>query len=126
MAWLDRDEHHHLECTDAINELTQPLMTCEAVVTESCYLLHNLPGAAEAVLQNVEKGVFQLPLHLPESAQAVRNIMHKYRDIPADFADACLIHLADVFGTGQILTLDRHFLSYRWRRTHAFEPLLSL
>jgi predicted nucleic acid-binding protein len=74
----------------------------------------------------VEQGVFQLPIHLSESAQAVKNIMRKYRDIPAALADASLIHLADALETGEILTLDRHFLSYRWRRTHRFEPLLSL
>jgi uncharacterized protein len=101
-------------------------VTCEAVITESCYLLRNLPGASEAVLDNVEQGVFQLPIPLSQSAQAVRNIMRKYRDIPAAFADACLIHMADVLGTGEILTLDRHFLSYRWRRTHRFEPLVTL
>lgn len=125
VALLDRDERYHLACCDAISEPTQPLVTCEAVITESCYLLRNLPGACEAVLENVEQGVFQLPTHLSESAQAVKNIMHKYRDTPAAFADACLIHLADVVETGEILTLDRHFLSYRWRRTHRFEPLIS-
>jgi uncharacterized protein len=126
VAWLDRDEPHHLECTDAVAELTKPLVTCEAVITESCYLLRNLPGAAEAVLENVEKGIFQLPIQLSDSASAVKGIMRKYRDMPAAFADAYLIHLADVLGTGEILTLDRHFQSYRWRRTHRFEPLLSL
>jgi len=33
--------------------------------------------------------------------------MRKYSDLPSDFADACLIHLADELNTREILTLDR-------------------
>jgi len=52
--------------------------------------------------------------------------MRKYRDIPADFADACLIHLADQLGTGDILTLDSDFKHYRWRRNRSFHLLIPL
>jgi predicted nucleic acid-binding protein len=38
--------------------------------------------------------------------------IYKYRRI--DLADACLIRLADELGTGDILTLDQDFVSYRW------------
>jgi uncharacterized protein len=52
--------------------------------------------------------------------------MRKYRDQPADFADACLIHLAEELDTGEILTLDRDFELYRWRRTRSFTLLVHL
>jgi hypothetical protein len=52
--------------------------------------------------------------------------MAKYRDIPADFADACLIAMADQLDTGEILTLDSDFAHYRWRRTRAFHLLIPL
>jgi hypothetical protein len=54
------------------------------------------------------------------------NILRKYRDQPADFADACLIHLADQLNTGEILTLDRDFMQYRWRKTRRFDLLIDL
>ena len=57
---------------------------------------------------------------------SVRSVMRKYRDLPADFADACLVQLADELNTGDILTLDRDFESYRWRRTRAFRLLVAL
>jgi predicted nucleic acid-binding protein len=38
--------------------------------------------------------------------------MQKYKDRKIDLADACLIHLADEFGTADILTLDRDFAIY--------------
>jgi uncharacterized protein len=101
-------------------------VTCETVVAESCYLLRDHPGAAEAVIENVEKGVFLIPFQLSRSAAAVRHILRRYRDRRADFADACLIHMASELGTGEILTLDRDFEVYRWGRNKPFQPLISL
>jgi len=126
VALLDRSEKHHDRCAAAIAELEQPLVTCEAVIGESCYLLQRLPGAAETVLENVVRGVFQVPFQLSRSAVSVRSIMHKYRDQPADFADACLIHLADDLDTGEILTLDRDFELYRWRKNRPFHLLVEV
>ena len=122
VALLDRGERHHAQCTAAIAELEQPFVTCEAVVAESCYLLQRLPGAAETVLENVARGVFRIPFQLSRSAGPVRSIMHKYRDLPADFADACLIHLADELDTGEILTLDRDFELYPLAQDSCLSP----
>ena len=52
--------------------------------------------------------------------------MRKYRDVPADFADACLIHLADQLNAEDILTLDGDFKLYRWRRNRRFNLLTPL
>jgi len=38
------------------------------VIAESCYLLRGLPGAVDAVLENVERGIFQIPFQLSRSA----------------------------------------------------------
>lgn len=123
---LDRSELHHSRCVAALEGLEGPLVTCEAVIAESCYLLRELPGAAETILENVERGIFQIPFQLSRSANLVRNVMRKYRDLPVDFADACLVQLADELNTGDILTLDRDFESYRWRKTRPFRLLIAL
>ena len=125
VALLDRTEKRHSECVSVIEELKQPLVTCEAVIAESCYLLRKVTGAPEAILENVNQGIFQIPFQLSQSASTVRTILRKYRDIPADFADACLIHLADILNSGEILTLDSDFHSYRWRRTHTFNLMIA-
>jgi predicted nucleic acid-binding protein len=126
VALLDRSERCHARCVTVLGSLERPLVTCEAVIAETCYLLRGLPGAPEAVLQNVERGVFQVPFQLSRSASPVRTIMRKYRDLPADFADACLIHLADELNTEDILTLDGDFKLYRWRRNRPFHVLITL
>jgi len=52
--------------------------------------------------------------------------MSKYHDREIDLADACLIHLASSFATGDILTLDRDFEVYRWGRNNLFHSLIRL
>jgi uncharacterized protein len=126
VALLDRSERFHMDCVQTLESLEQPLATCEAVIAESCYLLRGLHGAPETVLANVEQGIFQIPFQLNRAAAPIRAILRKYRDGPADLADACLIHLADELETGDILTLDSDFARYRWRRNRAFQMLIPL
>jgi predicted nucleic acid-binding protein len=123
VALLDRSERRHEACAEVIRELEAPLITCEAVITESCYLLRNLAGAAGAVIDNVAAGIFQIPFQLSREAASVKQVLRKYRDRQIDLADACLIRLADEFGTADILTLDRDFAVYRWGRNKAFRML---
>ena len=99
-------------------------MTCEAVIAESCYLLRFLPGAPEAVLENVVAGTFQIPFQLSRCASQIQWVLRKYKDREVDFADACLIHLAAEFHTGEILTLDHDFEIYRWSGNKPFHLLI--
>lgn len=126
VALLDSAERHHRRCVAALDDLDRSLVTCEAVIAESCYLLRRLPGAPERVIENIERGNFQIPLQLADSAAQIRALMRKYRNIPASLADACLIAMAEEFETGDILTLDSDFLTYRWQKNRPFEILISL
>ena len=125
VALLDRSERHHATCIEALGETRGPLVTCEPVIAESCYLLRALPGAADAVLENVRIGVFQTPFRLSDAAASLQRILRKYRDREIDLADACLIHLAGELNTGDILTLDGDFETYRWATRKPFRLLLS-
>lgn len=126
VALLDRSERHHAACVAALEAHRGILITCEAVVAESCYLLRKLPGAADAVLENVERRAFQIPLRLDESCASVRALMKRYARLPMDLADACLVALATEVDTGRIFTLDDDFRVYRWRRSRAFNLLVEL
>ena len=105
---LDRSERFHSECVEVLSELSGALVTCEACVAEACYLLRDVRGAPEAAISSVEK------------------LLKKYRDLPMDLADACLVDLADRLETGRILTLDRDFEVYRWQVRRKLEWLISL
>jgi predicted nucleic acid-binding protein len=126
VALLDRDERHHVLCVETVSDLIGPLVTCEAVVAQACYLLRGTPGAPEAIIKNVANGVFQTPMRLTDQASAVEKLLRKYHDVPMALADACLVDLADQMDTGQLLTLDHDFEIYRWRSRRKFELLIEL
>jgi predicted nucleic acid-binding protein len=126
VALLDASEEHHEACADVVASLEGPLVTCEAVIAESCYLLRDIRGAPEAVLENVERGVFLLPFRLAGCAEAIGKLLRRYRDVPMALADACLVQLADALQTGRILTLDGDFRVYRWGRNRPFDLLVDI
>ena len=126
VALLDRNDAGHKRCVKAIERVDRPLITCEAVVTESCHLVSHISGAGEEVLRNLERAMFQIRFELSASVDAIGALMRKYADTPIDFADACLLHMADELNTGDILTLDSDFLHYRWRKTRPFHLLIPL
>jgi predicted nucleic acid-binding protein len=123
---LDRTDSGHSVCVQALELVDRPMVTCEAVVSESCFLLRHIPGAPEEVLTNLERGMFHIDFQLNASIGAIRGLMRKNADTPIDFADACLIQLADELNTGDILTLDSDFSHYRWRRAKPFNLLIPL
>jgi predicted nucleic acid-binding protein len=125
VAMLDRSERRHKECAELATQLESPLITCEAVIAEACYLLRGIQGASAAVLENVERGVFLVPYHISGRAGKVARLMKKYADRPMDFADACLVDMAGELSTAQVFTLDNDFRIYRWGRNRAFELLID-
>lgn len=125
VAMLDRSERRHRECADLAMQLESPLITCEAVIAEACFLLRGIQGAAEAVLENVERGVFLVPYHISGRAGRIARLLKKYADQPMDFADACLVDMTSELSTGQIMTLDSDFHIYRWGRNRGFELLIE-
>jgi predicted nucleic acid-binding protein len=123
VALLDRSERNHHRCVEAVEQIDVPLVTCEAVIAEACYLVRDLHGAADAILDNVERKAFEIPLRLERSTRPIRALMRRYANVPMDFADACLVQLADQLRTGSVLTLDADFEIYRWRRNRVFRRL---
>ena len=126
VALYDKREPMHTQCMRTYQACHAQLVTCEAVLSEACYLLRNVHGAVGGILQSVQEGILRIPFTLSEPASAVADLLEKYRDVPADFADACLIAMAGQLNTGDILTLDGDFRHYRWRRNRVFRMLIPL
>ena len=126
VAMYDRHEPHHDLCVRVYDSVSSQLVTCEPVISEALHLLRTFPAAIRAILLSVDEGVLSIPFTLTQSSRAVLEIMEKYSDIPADFADSCLIHMANELDTGDIFTLDSDFKHYRWRRKRRFNLLVPL
>lgn len=126
VALLDRREQYHQVCAQLMRALVHPPVTCEAVLVEAHYLLRHLDGAAQVLLEDVAKGLYQVPFVLSTRAAEVARLMKKYADVPMALADACLVDMATQMGSGRILTLDSDFRTYRWGRNRAFDLLIQL
>jgi len=126
VALYNRREAAHLRCVETYQALDAPLVTCEACLTEAFHILNHAGAVVDAVLTSIEMGSLEVAFQLGRHPRAIRGLMRKYRDTAADFADACLIQMANELDTGEILTLDSDFRHYRWRRNRAFRLLVPL
>ena len=113
VALRDRRDRYHEWAKEQFAEIRPPLLTCEAVLTEACFLLADLPGGGEAVLEQVRRGLLAIALRLDEEAVAVSQLMARYASVPMSLADACLVRMAEQHANSVVLTLDSDFKLYR-------------
>ncbi len=101
-----------------------PLTTCEAVLTETCFLLKQQFGGAEEVFELLDRGLVQIRFELKAEHERVAQLMKRYADLPMSLADACLVRMAEAIPASRILTLDKDFTVYR-RHGRQIIPLLA-
>jgi len=108
-----RDEHHHAWARDQFSLHAGPFLTCEAVVTETCFLLARAGFDPAKALALLERGVVSIGMSLVEEASAVRKLFERRENVPASLADACLIRMSELYEHSRVLTLDSDFQVYR-------------
>ena len=113
VAFLDRREEHHEWARQEFGRLQPPLLTCEAVLAEACWLVRGISGGVGAVMEFVERGIVKTAFHLENDAEGVRKVMAHYSNLPMSLADACLVRLSELEGAGEVFTLDSDFRIYR-------------
>lgn len=108
-----RGERHHEWAKAQFAKCTEPLLTCEAVVAETCFLLARAGFDPAKALVLIERGVVQVAMSLGEEIATVRALFERYDNVPASLADACLIRLSELYDPCRVLTLDGDFHVYR-------------
>jgi len=122
VALVDRDEKFHTACVAALERWTGPVVTTEAVLTETLYLVGPHWRAQKVCLEFILRGVFQVVPASMQSLQRVAALMERYGNVPMDFADATLVALAEELETDKVFTLDRRgFTTYRMNRNRPFQ-----
>ncbi len=106
VAFLNRRDQYHAWVTAQFAQLRPPLLTCEAVVSETCFLVRTLSGGAEAVLAFLERGVVQIPFGLQDEHLAIKALLARYADVPMSLADACLVRMSEQYSNSLVLTCD--------------------
>jgi hypothetical protein len=124
VALVDRSEELHDECVAALENWTGPVVTTEAVLTETLYLVGPQWRAQKVALEFILRGAFQLVPSSHTSLQRVVALMERYRNVPMDFADATLVVLGEELETDRVFTLDRRgFSTYRMNRRKPFRVI---
>ena len=102
---LDCDDQWHAWAAAEFATIRQPALTCDAVISEACFLLRGITGARESILGLVERGILQVVPVLPEESPAVRGLLARYGE-RMDYADACLVRLSELYPEHVVITTD--------------------
>jgi predicted nucleic acid-binding protein len=124
VAFLDAGDQHHAWATTAFARFDGGVRVCEAVLTETLFLLRGLRPAQEKILEWVGRGELTCDFVLREEAQAVRALWKRYANVPMSLADACIVRMAEMYPRAVVCTIDSDFSIYH-RGTKAPLELLT-
>lgn len=116
VALLSRGDDYHELSVAAVSNLQMPFLTCEAVITETCFLLSRNAQSHQSVFALLERDAVNLSFNLAEEFQSILTLMTRYHTVPMSLADACLVRMAELYPHSQVLTLDSDFQIYRMNR----------
>jgi predicted nucleic acid-binding protein len=124
IGYLNRKDQYHAWAVASWAALSEPLWTCEAVLSEAVFNLQSEGMSLDSILYYLECGIIRLHFSMEDNRADVLNLLRKYSDQPMSVADASLVRMAELNGNCQIFTTDRDFLVYR-RKGRGVIPLLA-
>jgi uncharacterized protein len=113
VAFFNAGDAHHEWACEQFTRLPAPMLTCEAVLAETCFLVARGRMDPSQVLQAVARGALQVDFTLGRELEAVRRLMARYQSAGISLADACLVRMSETYPSCQVLTTDRDFQIYR-------------
>lgn len=120
VAFRNRDDEHHGWAVDVAGRVTDPLLTCESVLSEAAFQI----GSSEDVLALVEDDLLQPAFDLNANLKQVQDLARRYADRDPDLADLCLIRMSELYPKHTVITVDEDdFRVYRRNKREAI-PLL--
>jgi predicted nucleic acid-binding protein len=113
VAVINQRDEFHSWAVGVFANLTGPLLTCEAVLSEVQFLLDARGGDPLAVLEMVRKKIVVIDFKAEMEIERLIELQRSYRNLPMDFADACLVRMAELQEEARIITVDSHFRIFR-------------
>jgi predicted nucleic acid-binding protein len=124
VALIDARDRHHQWAVQQWADIEPPLLTCESVISEACFLLDQIRTGGRPVFAMLVRKAIAIPFRLADHIEEVRGLLRKYAGVPMSVADASLVRMAEQTPQGRVLTLDRDFRLYRKHGRHVI-PLIS-
>jgi predicted nucleic acid-binding protein len=113
VAFLNRRDRFHDWTAAQWNQIAAPMLTCEAVVSETCFLLSEIKSGSNRVMQLIQRKILKISFHLEEHIDPVNKLLIKYQSVPMSLADACLVRMSELHSNSSVFTLDSDFNLYR-------------
>jgi predicted nucleic acid-binding protein len=123
VAFINQRDSRHPWAAEQLRTLEPPFLTCEAVISESLFLLHAAHNGVPTLLNLLREDLVRLAFDLDDHLEAVARLVTKYRDVPMSLADACLVRMTELHDQARVFTLDSHFQLYR-RHSRQAIPLI--
>lgn len=111
--------------TSIIKNNKLPLVTTIASITETLHLLDFNRNAQIDFIEWVHRGAVEIQNIENNDFGRIKELTEKYHDLPMDFADSCLVYLAEKMNLNTIATIDRDFSIYRIKGRRKFRIILS-
>jgi predicted nucleic acid-binding protein len=110
VAFLNRSDKYHGWASEIGRRVSDPLLTCEAVLAETAFQVQS----TARVLELLQEGFLKIAFELPKNIDQVAALAERYHDRTPDLADLCLIRMSELHDSLPVLTVDeRDFRVYR-------------
>ena len=113
VAFANRDDRYHNWAVEVAEQVSEPLLTCEAVLAEAAFHLRSVLAVLAMVREGLVLPAFDCAAHLAP----LQTLATRYADRDPDFADLCLIRMSELHPKLPVITVDRKdFRIYRRNR----------
>ena len=120
VAFANARDDHHTWAVGVAERVSEPLLTCEAVLAEAAYHLRRTDVVLAMLQERLIAIAFDVTDHLLQLAALAR----RYADREPDLADLCLIRMSELYPRHSVITVDRDdFRVYR-RNKREIIPLI--
>jgi predicted nucleic acid-binding protein len=120
VAFVSSNDEHNGWAKNIAEQLTEPLLTCEAVLAETAFHIGNCSRIFNLLNDRIIAIAFDCNDHLSQ----LEELADRYADRKPDFADLCLVRMSELFPKHPVVTIDREdFRVYRRNKREAI-PLI--
>ncbi len=126
VALLNRADRFHAPAASWFRDFRGRLLTTEAVVTETAYVLAASPAHQTAALLWFDRALRASLLRIEALVDlpAVAQILERYSSRRPDFADASLVWLANIYRIDRVAILNE--ADFRVYRSFAKKPFMNV
>lgn len=120
VAFANRHDQYHAWAVSIAEQITEPLLTCEAVLAETAFHLRSV----SIVLAMVREGLVEVAFDCRDHWPQLETLAERYRDRAPDLADLCLIRLSELHPRHSVITVDRaDFAVFRRNKREAIPTI---